>query len=327
MLTITKGSLPKPGVLVDSEIQAVMNAGLLQIKDFDADRLEGASYDFRVGPAAAVTTDSKPVDLREQPLILQPYAAALVLVEETVKLSDRILGRLGSHSNLFRHGIFASMGPQIDPGYSGRMRVSLSNPTEHPFLIRHKSAFITAEFVLLTKAPRKKYAGTPGEPDLTEDEINRILSRGGPSLKDLQRDILELQRTMKNTATLAEAMPRFVDSVGSTLARMNGYLQGLAGSRLGAVPLTTLEPGRYELNRDIPAVLQASEDGFMASFFDANIATGGDTEQEALDNLRSLIVDTFEMLESEPTEELGPGPKQQLKVLQSIIRKARQNAD
>ena len=132
---------------------------------------------------------------------------------------------------------------------------------------------------------------------------------------------------MKTTATLAEAMPRFVESVGSTLARMNGYLQGLAGSRLGAVPLTTLEPGRYELNRDIPAVLQASEDGFMASFFDANIATGGDTEQEALDNLRSLIVDTFEMLESEPTEELGPGPKQQLKVLQSIIRKARQNAD
>ena len=115
----------------------------------------------------------------------EPYAAAIVLVEETVKLSDRILGRLGSHSNLFRHGIFASMGPQIDPGYSGRMRVSLSNPTEHPFLIRHKSAFITAEFVLLTKAPRKKYAGTPGEPDLTEDEINRILGRGGPSLKDL----------------------------------------------------------------------------------------------------------------------------------------------
>ncbi|MBZ5624822.1 MAG: hypothetical protein LAQ69_39900 [Acidobacteriia bacterium] len=319
--------MPKPGVLVDSQIQTVMDLGLLQIKGFDADRLEGASYDFRVGPKAAVTTASRPVDLREQPLVLEPYAAALVLVEETVKLSDRILGRLGSHSNLFRHGIFASIGPQIDPGYSGRMRVSLSNPTEHPFLIKHKSAFITAEFVLLTKAPKKKYTGTPGEPDLTEEEINRILSRGGPSLKDLQRDVIELQRTMKDTATLAKDMPRFVDSVGSTLGSMNRYLQGLAASRLGVVPLTMLEPRRYELDREIPAILQPSEDGFIATFFDANIATGGDTEQEALDNLRSLIIDTFEMLESEPSERLGPEPQRQLKVLQSIIRKVRQNAD
>lgn len=323
----TRGSLPRPGVLVDRQIQAVMDLGLLQIKEFDGSRLEGASYDFRVGPKAAVTTASRPVDLREQPLVLEPYAAALVLVEETVKLSDRILGRLGSHSNLFRHGIFASIGPQIDPGYSGRMRVSLSNPTEHPFVIKHKSPFITAEFVLLTEAPKKKYAGAPGEPDLTEEEMNRILGSGGPSLKDIHRDMLELQRTMKDTATLAKDMPRFVDFQQSAIGKMNGYLQGLAASRLGAVPLTTLQPGYYELNREIPAVLQPCEDGFIATFFDANIATGGDTEQEALDNLRSLIIDTFEMLESEPSEKLGPEPLRQLTVLRSMIRKVRSDAD
>ena len=323
----TRASLPSPGVLVDRQIKAVMDLGLLRIDGYDANRLEGASYDFRVGPKAAVTTASRPVDLREQPLVLEPYAAALVLVEESIQLSDRILGRLGSHSNLFRHGIFASIGPQIDPGYSGRMRVSISNPTEHPFVIKHKSAFITAEFVLLTEAPKKKYAGTPGEPDLTEEEMNRILGSGGPSLQDFHRDMLALQRTMKDTATLAKDMPRFVDVQQSALGKMHGYLQGLAASRLGAVPLTTLEPGQYELEREIQAVLHPSEDGFIATFFDANIATGGDTEQEALDNLRSLIIDTFEMLESEPSEKLGPEPQRQLKVLRSMIRKVRQNAD
>lgn len=99
------------------------------------------------------------------------------------------------------------------------------------------------------------------------------------------------------------------------------HLQGLAGPQLGTVQLTTLEPGRYELHRDIPAALQSSEDGFTATFFDANIATGGDTEQEALDNLRSLIVDTFELLESEPIEALGPEPQRQLNVLRSLIRR------
>src|SRR2546423_13217095 len=100
-------ALPSPGLLVDRGIRAVMKLGLLEIAGFDDDHLEGASYDFRVGPKAAVTTASRPLDLREQPLVIEPYAAALVLVEETVKLSQRILGRLGSHSNLFRRGAVA----------------------------------------------------------------------------------------------------------------------------------------------------------------------------------------------------------------------------
>jgi len=39
-----------------------MNLGLLEISGFDADHLEGASYDFRVGPKATVTTASRPLD-------------------------------------------------------------------------------------------------------------------------------------------------------------------------------------------------------------------------------------------------------------------------
>jgi dCTP deaminase len=316
--------LPAPGLLVDRQIQAVMSLGLLKIAGFDTDRLEAASYDFRVGPTAAVTTASRPVDLREQPLVLEPYAAALVLVEEIIELSERVLGRLGAHSNLFRRGIFASVGPQIDPGYSGRMRVSLLNMTEHPFLIRHKTPFITAEFHLLSEVPLKTYSGPPGEPELTEEEINQILGRGGPSLKDVHRDIIQLLQTMKDAATLGRDMPRLVGLQEETIGKMTsvtGYLQGLSACRFGPVPLTTLEPGRYELTRDIPVVLQPSDDGFTATFFDANIASGGDTEEEAVDNLRTLIIDTFDLLESVEPEKLGREPRRQLQLLRSLIRR------
>jgi dCTP deaminase len=323
-------ALPAPGVLVDHQIQDLMRLGLLRIADFDPDSLQAASYDFRVGPSAAVTTASKPVDLREQPLILEPYSAALVLVEEIIELSDRVLGRLGAHSNLFKRGIFASIGPQIDPGWSGRLRVSLLNMTEHPFLIRHRTPFITAEFHLLAEAPSKGRLLSPGAAELTEEEINQILGRGGPSLKDVNQNMVQLLQTMKDAATLGTMMPHLVGRQEDAIAKManvTGYLQGLSATRLGPVPLIDLEPGRYELERDIPVVLQPSDDGFIATFFDANIATGGDTEQEALDNLRSLIIDTFEMLESEPSEKLGPEPQRQLRVLRSVIRKVRQNAD
>jgi predicted RNase H-like HicB family nuclease len=86
------------------------------------------------------------------------------------------------------------------------------------------------------------------------------------------------------------------------------------------IPIATLVPEPYELTRDIPAVLQPVDDGFIATFFDANISTSGDTEEEAVSNLRSLILDIFEYLESEPTEALGPEPRRQLEVLRAFIR-------
>lgn len=88
------------------------------------------------------------------------------------------------------------------------------------------------------------------------------------------------------------------------------------------IPIATLVPEPYDLTKDIPAVLQPADDGFVATFFDANISTSGDTEEEAVSNLRSLIVDIFEYLESEPMEALGPEPTRQLEVLRAFIRRA-----
>jgi len=84
------------------------------------------------------------------------------------------------------------------------MRVSLLNMTEHPFLIRHKTPFITAEFHFLAAEPSKTYLLSPGALDLTDEEMNQILGRGGPSLKDMHRDIIQLLETMKDAATLGK---------------------------------------------------------------------------------------------------------------------------
>lgn len=84
-------------------------------------------------------------------------------------------------------------------------------------------------------------------------------------------------------------------------------------------PITTLAPEPYRLIRDIPIVVQPVDEGFTATFFDANIATSGDTEEEAISNLRTLIVDMIEYLRSEPEEALGPGPRRQLQVLNAFI--------
>jgi len=87
------------------------------------------------------------------------------------------------------------------------------------------------------------------------------------------------------------------------------------------VPITTFAPEPYELVRDIPVVVTPCGDCFTASFMDANIGASGDTQQEAFDNLRELLLDLYDSLANTPDEELGPGPWRQKCVLaQFVIR-------
>lgn len=90
-------------------------------------------------------------------------------------------------------------------------------------------------------------------------------------------------------------------------------------AKRGAVSITTVAPEPYRVIRPIPVVIQPEGDEFSASFFDANIGTADDTQEEAFSNLRSLILDTFDSLEAENSDALGPEPSRQLAVLREFL--------
>ena len=71
--------------------------------------------------------------------------------------------------------------------------------------------------------------------------------------------------------------------------------------------------------RQILAVVQSSEEGYIAGFFDANVYASGDTEEEALRNLKSMILDVFDSLSREPDPTLGPEPRRRLAVFREFI--------
>ena len=86
------------------------------------------------------------------------------------------------------------------------------------------------------------------------------------------------------------------------------------------VPITTLEPELFDLIREIPVVVSPDEDGYLATFSDANIGMTGDTREEAVANLRLLLVDMFEDLEVQESR-LGPHPQRQLATLRAFIHR------
>jgi hypothetical protein len=88
--------------------------------------------------------------------------------------------------------------------------------------------------------------------------------------------------------------------------------------------ITTFAPETYEIKQPLPISIYRSGEEYTASLFDANIHTTGDNEQEAFDNIKSLILDMFDSLIARNLEDLGPGPKRQLAVLKQFVSEARQ---
>ena len=70
------------------------------------------------------------------------------------------------------------------------------------------------------------------------------------------------------------------------------------------VPIETFDPEPFELRRPVSVVVQAFGNSFVASLFDANINASGETAQDAVANLKDLILALFIRLGKEPNQRL-----------------------
>lgn len=86
------------------------------------------------------------------------------------------------------------------------------------------------------------------------------------------------------------------------------------------VPIESLSPEPYCIYKTIHAVVRQQGNEYIATFYDANLSASGDTDTEAIYNLKDIIVGTFEILSSHERTDLAPGPARQLDVLESFIR-------
>ena len=70
-------------------------------------------------------------------------------------------------------------------------------------------------------------------------------------------------------------------------------------------------------------VVRREGEEYIASFFDANINSSGDTDEEAVSNVKDMIVATFEVFGSKKATELGPEPERQMGVLRQFLKWAK----
>jgi len=105
-----------------------------------------------------------------------------------------------------------------------------------------------------------------------------------------------------------------------TLIDLRKRVERLEAVRTVLVPIQSLDPEPFELTKPILALVEPSDDEFIASFSDANIAATGETQGDAIANLKDMLVATFELLESE--KKLGAEMRRKQSVLAAFVRQA-----
>jgi predicted RNase H-like HicB family nuclease len=129
----------------------------------------------------------------------------------------------------------------------------------------------------------------------------------------------EAQQHHQQWNMTAYALFQCVTAIASKMDAMMKEVAEIRKARTFVVPLTTLahEPLRMRLN--IPATIEGYGEEFTATFSEANVSASGETEADAIANLKESLVSTFEFLESLPENELGPLPARQWGVLRNVL--------
>lgn len=113
---------------------------------------------------------------------------------------------------------------------------------------------------------------------------------------------------------------KMLQSISESLKELALGISQTESYRQSSVVIATFSPEHYSVTRLIPVHIRSADEHFVATFFDANISTSGETEEEAFSNLKDLILEIFSYLDSADSEQLGPEPLRQIAVLREFIR-------
>jgi dCTP deaminase len=192
-------------MLTDSEIREAIDQQALQIKPFQPKNLEPASYDLRAGRILLARKGI--VDLSREPVVLRHGDWAEIESLEAVELPLNIAATVGVRSSLTRRGLDWFSGPQIDPGYKGRIYISVFNASVAPIDLSYGMAFATLTFYRLARDASRSYEGK-FQKQLTfpEEDVERMLKMESYSVSDLITSVGSLQQTVDKLTRTNERM-------------------------------------------------------------------------------------------------------------------------
>lgn len=160
------------------------------VSDFDASRIDHASYRLRIGPEVFVSPTGTSDDPRNKPkkqlspdegFVIPAGQFGFILTEETVKVPEGALAFISMRAGYKFRGLVNVSGFHVDPGYDGRLVFAVFNAGPGPVhLSRGEACFLIwyADLDRPSKAETKKgFATIPS--DLIQPMAQEVQSFAG----------------------------------------------------------------------------------------------------------------------------------------------------
>jgi dCTP deaminase len=179
--------------LSDVEIKKAIGSKDIEIEPFDEKNLEPSSYDFKIG--RALIAGKGIAEQKDFPLYLKPGDWMEIESLEIVKISQKIGVIMGMPSGMSRKGILAFSGMHIDPGYRGRIFITLFNPSSDTYKIEHGQKLSSALFFNFEELPSRSYDGQHQEQyHFPEKDVEWMIRLKAPTIADAIKSVEELEK-------------------------------------------------------------------------------------------------------------------------------------
>lgn len=221
--------------LTGRQIRQMVERGELEIKPFEPSLVEPASYDLRLhekllasplGPndhgEIRVLSQTSPV------YAVQPGQMVGAMSLETIAMPLTLSGRFGIRSEFTRRGLIAFGGLQLDPGWRGRLVMSLLNVGPEPLVLHWHEPFFSIELSRLEEAAEPYEGRYQEQLDFPQDQADEILSARTTSFAEIplfRSQINQLNTLMEDLLDQLSDPDAELSVSKSVLDRLNASLQ------------------------------------------------------------------------------------------------------
>jgi len=188
-------------LLADRQIQDLIddkNSGLV-IEPYEEDRLQGASYDLKVGKRLLISGEERESDLSEIGAVaLRPGDFAVIVSDEYFEIPPNMVINIGPKTYLTKKGVILQAGMQIDPGFKGYLILGLYNSSPRKYVIEHLGDLCSIEFFKLQVNAKKIFEERPDyiRGEFPSEMNDYLYSLETKSLTSLGEDVRTLTKNV-----------------------------------------------------------------------------------------------------------------------------------
>jgi len=171
-----------PSFLVDEEIRALCNDPSVRlIPQAEEDNFKNWSYDLRLGEEAYLSSDEHLKHLTNKDAIfIKPGEFALLLTKEEVRIPRNLVAFISLKSSHAFKGLVNISGFQVDPGYSGKLALSVYNAGPNTVVLRENDSLYMIIFARLSKLAEERKKEGPKYPGIYHLSADMIAAVKGP---------------------------------------------------------------------------------------------------------------------------------------------------